>query len=275
MSAITITQPSTKTTPLRFIQETLLFTWRSLRAIPRVPERILDVTIQPIVFILLFMYVFGSAIHIAGVHNYADFLIPGIIGQGLAFGIMGTGVATSHDMKDGVLDRFRSMPVSRLSIVTGQVLGQYCEQLLGLAVYITLGLIVGWHPTFNFGQAMELLGLVLLALFAFTWMGAYLGMVVRSPDAMQGVGFIIIFPLSFMAGVFVAINGMAAIPRAIGQWDPISALVAAVRKLSNGVPSHGSWLLSHAELAMFGWSVLILAIFIPLALRRFNHTLSS
>src|ERR1700722_6708347 len=116
-----------------FARESLLLTFRSLRAIPRVPERILDVTIQPIVFILLFRYVFGSGIHIPGISNYSDYLMPGLIPQGLAFGMIGTGVAPSHDMSEGVLDRFRSMPVSRISIVTGQVLGQFTEGVLGRA----------------------------------------------------------------------------------------------------------------------------------------------
>src|ERR1700679_3290493 len=129
MTAITAT-PTARTGPREFVRATGLLTGGSLPAIPRVPERILDVTIQPIVFILLFRYVFGSAIHIPGVHNYSNFLVPGIIGQGLAFGLIGTGTATSHDMAEGVLDRFRSMPVRRISIVSGQVFGQYCEQLL-------------------------------------------------------------------------------------------------------------------------------------------------
>ncbi|MGC9220303.1 MAG: ABC transporter permease [Solirubrobacteraceae bacterium] len=257
-----------------YLRETALLTWRSLRAIPRVPERILDVTIQPVVFVLLFRYVFGSALHV-GVKDYADYLMPGIVGQGLAFGMIGTGVATSHDMAEGVLDRFRSMPVKRLSIVSGQVFGQYCEQILGLCVYIALGLIVGWHPRFTLGTGLEFVGLLLLALLAFTWAGAFFGMLVRSPDAMQGVGFIVIFPLSFIAGVFVPISGMGLILRTLGNWDPISALVAANRYLADGIPSHGSWLLSHAELAMLLWSLLLLAVFVPLALRRFNHTLAS
>jgi ABC-type multidrug transport system permease subunit len=125
------------------------------------------------------------------------------------------------------------------------------------------------------GSGFELLGLILLATFAFTWAGAYFGMLVRSPDAMQGVGFIIIFPLSFMAGTFVPITGMDLIPRTIGEWDPISALVATVRKLSTGYGSSGSWLLTHCELSMLLWSLLLLAIFVPLALRRFNRTLAS
>jgi ABC-2 type transport system permease protein len=257
-----------------YIRESGLLAFRSLRAIPRVPERILDVTIQPIVFIFLFRFVFGAAIHVQGI-SYVDFLVPGIIAQGLAFGLIGTGTAISHDMAEGVLDRFRSMPVKRLSIVTGQVLGQYCEQLIGLTVYIVLGLVVGWRPNAGVGPMLEALGLVLLAMFAFTWVGTYFGMLVRSPDAMQGLGFIIVFPVSFMAGVFVPIAAMDLVPRTIGDWDPVSALVASVRGLTQGYPSSGSWLLDHAEVAMLSWSVLLLLIFVPLALRRFNRRLAA
>jgi ABC-2 type transport system permease protein len=258
-----------------FARESLLLTFRSLRAIPRVPERILDVTIQPVVFILLFRYVFGAMIHVPGVTNYSDYLMPGLIAQGLAFGMIGTGVATSHDMAEGVLDRFRSMPVSRLSIVTGQVLGQFAEGLLGLVVYTAVGLACGWRPSFGVGGALEWVGLMLLGTFAFTWAGAYFGMLVRSPDAMQGVGFIVVLPLAFLGGAFVPVLRMDAVPRAIGEWDPISALVSASRKVADGYTAHGSWLLSHGELAMVIWSLLLLAIFVPLALRRFNNTVAA
>lgn len=260
--------------PLEYVRDTLLLTARSLRAIPRVPERLLDVTIQPIVFIVLFLYVFGSAIHIPGM-SYKDFMFPGIIGQSLAFGIIGAGVATSNDMTEGVIDRFRSMPVSRLSIISGQVLGQFCEQVLGFAITIGLGLALGWDPHLSLSSGLELLGLMVLAMLAFTWAGVLCGMLVRSPDAMQGVGFTAIFPLSFLAGTFVPISGMDAVPRAIGEWDPISALVATVRHLTQGVQTHGSWLLDHPELAMALWSLILIGICVPLALRRFGRTLAA
>jgi ABC-2 type transport system permease protein len=243
----------------RFIRDTSLLTVRSLRAIPRVPERLLDVTIQPIVFILLFLYVFGSAIHVPGV-SYKDYLFPGIIAQSLAFGIIGAGVATSHDMTEGVIDRFRSMPISRLSIITAQVMGQFCEQLLGLTIVVVFGLILGWEPHLTAPHTIELIALMVLGMFAFTWMGVLLGMLVRSPDAMQGVGFIVIFPLAFLAGTFVPIAGMDAVPRAIAQWDPISALVGSVRGLTEGVHTTGSWQLVHPELAMALWCLLIIAV---------------
>jgi ABC-2 type transport system permease protein len=257
--------------PFRFVRDTALLTGRSLRAIPRVPERLLDVTIQPVIFILLFLYVFGSAIHVPGI-SYKDFLFPGIIGQALAFGVIGAGTATATDMTEGVIDRFRSMPIHRLSIITGQVVGQCCEQVLGLVITVGVGLALGWDPHVTVAGGFELAGLMLLGIFAFTWCGVLFGMLVRSPDAVQGVGFIVILPLTFMAGTFVAISGMDAVPRAIAEWDPISALVASVRTLTTpAFHSSGSWQLDHPELAMVGWCVILLAICVPLALRRFNR----
>jgi ABC-type multidrug transport system permease subunit len=266
--------PSAHGGPVRFLRDTGLLTGRSLRAIPRVPERLLDVTIQPIVFILLFLYVFGSAIHVHGI-SYKNFLFPGIIGQSLAFGVIGAGVATSNDMTEGVIDRFRSMPINRLSIISGQVMGQFCEQVLGVTITVVFGLALGWSPHLTFAHGVELLGLMALGMLAFTWCGVLFGMLVRSPDAMQGAGFIVILPLTFMAGTFVPIAGMDAIPRAIAEWDPISALVASVRGLTQGVHTGGSWQLDHPEVAMVLWSVLIMAICVPLALRRFNRTLAA
>jgi ABC-type multidrug transport system permease subunit len=264
-----------RSAPLEFARDTLLLTGRSLRAIPRVPERLLDVTIQPIIFILLFLYVFGSAIHVPGI-SYKDYLFPGIIGQSLAFGVIGAGAATSADMTEGVIDRFRSMPISRLSVISGQVMGQFCEQVLGLVITVGLGLALGWNPQLTPDHAVELAALMALAMFAFTWCGVLFGLLVRSPDAVQGMGFIVILPLTFMAGTFVPIAGMDAVPRAIAQWDPISALVASVRSLTTpGFHSGGSWQLAHPELAMVIWCALLLAVCVPLALRRFNRTLAA
>lgn len=273
MTAVSVRVPR-RTGPIEFVRDTMLLTWRSLRAIPRVPERLLDVTIQPIIFILLFLYVFGSAIHV-GI-PYKDYLAPGILGQSLAFGVIGAGTATSADMSEGVIDRFRSMPISRLSVISGEVMGQFCEQVLGIVITTAVLLALGWDPHLTALHAVELVALVVLGMFAFTWCGVLFGMLVRSPDAVQGMGFIVILPLTFMAGTFVTIAGMDAVPRAIADWDPISALVASVRSLTE--PSYhtsGSWQLDHPEIAMIGWCVILMAICIPLALRRFNRTLAA
>ncbi|MHB1209375.1 MAG: ABC transporter permease [Acidimicrobiales bacterium] len=253
----------------RFARETALLVGRGLQTIPRVPSRLSDVTIQPLIFTLLFLYVFGSAIQIPHM-TYQNYLLPGLIGQSLAFGVIGAGVATATDFGSGVIDRFRSLPVTRLSVITSQVVGQIIEQILGIVIVAGIGLALGWRPHMSPWGVLELIVLVLLGLSAFTWFGVLMGMIVKSSDAMQGIGFAIVLPLSFLAGTFVPISGMKTIPRAIGEWDPLSALVAAIRKVTQGTPAHGSWQLEHPVVSMIGWCVLIIAICVPLALRRFK-----
>lgn len=255
----------------RFLRETVLLVGRGLRTIPRVPSRLSDVTIQPIVFTLLFLYVFGSAIHIHDM-TYQNYLLPGLIGQSLAFGVIGAGVATATDFGSGVIDRFRSLPVTRLSVITSQVVGQIIEQILGIVIVAGIGLGLGWRPHMSPWGLLEVIMLVLLGLFTFTWFGVLMGMIVKSSDAMQGIGFAIVFPLSFLAGTFVPISGMKTIPRVIGEWDPLSDFVAAIRRITQGTQSHGSWPLEHPVIAMVAWCALIMAICIPLALRKFRQS---
>jgi ABC-type polysaccharide/polyol phosphate export permease len=263
----------TPTLPVRAAasaRETILLAGRSLRTIPRVPERLLDVTLQPAIFIVLFLYVFGSAIHIPGM-SYTDFLLPGVIAQQIAFSVIGAGTATATDMSDGVVDRFRSLPIARLSVLTGQVLGQYCEALLGVAVVTGFGLALGWSPDMSAGGVLAAVALVLTTLFAFMWAGVLLGLSFRSPDAVQGVGFTIMPPLTFMAGTFVPIAGMDAVPRAIGEWNPVSPLVAAMRQLTVGAHNAGgSWPLEHPIAGALTWAAVLVAICVPLTLRRFR-----
>jgi hypothetical protein len=144
----------------RYIRETGLLVGRGLRAIPRVPERLSDVTIQPIMFTLLFLYVFGSAIHVTGI-RYQDYLLPGLLGQSIAFGVIGAGVATSTDFASGVVDRFRSLPVTRMSVISAQVIGQMIEQILGIVIVAGVGVGLGWRPHLGGGRGIELVGLML------------------------------------------------------------------------------------------------------------------
>jgi ABC-2 type transport system permease protein len=279
MSVITIERAPADYEPLparpssvtRFLRETWLLVARGLRTIPRVPTRLSDVTIQPIMFTLLFLYVFGSAIHIPGI-TYQNYLLPGLIGQSLAFGVIGAGVATATDFASGVVDRFRSLPVTRLSVISAQVIGQIIEQILGILIVAGIGLALGWRPHHNLATILTVIGLTLLGLFAFTWFGVWLGMVLKTSDAMQGIGFAIMLPLSFLAGTFVPIKGMKPWIRVIGEWDPLSSIVASVRHVTQGYNSTGSWQLTHPVVAMIGWCVLIMVICIPLALRRYGRT---
>jgi ABC-2 type transport system permease protein len=254
---------------VRYLRETGLLVGRGLRTIPRVPERLSDVTIQPVMFTLLFLYVFGSAIHVVGI-SYQNYLLPGLLGQSVAFGVIGAGVATSTDFSSGVVDRFRSLPVTRMSVISAQVIGQIIEQILGIVIVVGVGLGLGWRPHLDGGRFVELVALMLLALFAFTWFGVLMGMLIRSSDAVQGIGFALMLPLSFLAGTFVPISGMKLIPRAVAEWDPLSAVVAAVRHVCQGTASSGSFQLDHPVPAMIGWCVIIIAVCVPLALRRFR-----
>jgi ABC-2 type transport system permease protein len=254
---------------VRYLRETGLLVGRGLRTIPRVPERLSDVTIQPVMFTLLFLYVFGSAIHVIGI-SYQNYLLPGLLGQSVAFGVIGAGVATSTDFASGVVDRFRSLPVTRMSVISAQVIGQIIEQILGIVIVVGVGLGLGWRPHLDAARLVELVALMLLALFAFTWAGVLMGMLIRSSDAVQGIGFALMLPLSFLAGTFVPISGMKLVPRAIAEWDPLSAVVAAVRHVSQGTTSSGSFQLDHPVPAMIAWCLVIIAVCVPLALRRFR-----
>ena len=261
--------PARAATVPRFLRETAMLVGRGLRMIKHVPERLSDVTIQPVIFTLLFVYVFGSAIAVPGM-RYQDYLLPGLLGQSLAFGVMGAGVATATDFSSGVIDRFRSMPIHPMAVITAQVVGQIIEQLLGIVIVVALGIAVGWRPDLDAVGVLALIGIILLGLTTFTWFGVLIGMVFPSPDAVQGVGFAIMLPLSFMAGTFVPIAGMATVPRIIAEWDPLSPFVATVRQICTGVPASGSWPLEHAVFMSLAWCALILAICVPVALRRFR-----
>jgi ABC transporter DrrB family efflux protein len=254
----------------RYLQETWLLIARGLRTIPRVPERLSDVTIQPIIFTLLFLYVFGSAIVIPGM-RYQDFLLPGLIAQSIAFGLMGSGTATATDFSSGVVDRFKSLPISRLAVVTAQIVGQMIEQILGLLIVAGIGLALGWRPHLGIGGFFELIGLILLGLLAFTTIGVLMGMLIGSADAVQGIGFALVLPLSFLAGTFVPISGMNAVLRAFGEYNPLSAIVAAIRQVTQGTKSSGSWPLEHPVPAMLIYCALIIGICVPLTVRKFKQ----
>jgi len=253
----------------RYLRESGLLVGRGLRTATRVPERLSDVTLQPIVFTLLFLYVFGSAIRIPGM-RYQDYLLPGMIAQSIAFGVIGSGVATATDFSSGVTDRFKSLPVTRLAVITAQIAGQMIEQIIGMLIIAALGLALGWRPRLNAGTLAGVTGLILLGLLAFTAFGVLLGMTLRSADAIQGIGFAVVFPMAFLGGTFVPIAGMRLIPRTIAEYNPLSAIVAAIRHLSQGTSSAGSWPLEHPVTAAIAYCAFITAVCLPLAVREFR-----
>jgi len=252
--------------------DSLVLARRNLEHVRQVPEKLIDVTIQPILFVLLFAMVFGNVIAIPG-GSYREYLIAGVLAQSLAFGVMGPAVAIATDLKDGVVDRVRSLPVARGAYLVAHVLAELVASSLGITVLSLSGLVVGWGIYSSVPAAIAGYALILLFAFATLWCGTLLGMLVRAPDAAQGIVFVLVFPLTFVATTFVPIEGFSPILRPIAAWNPISALTAAVRTLfgnPTGLVGPVEWPLAHPVAISIGWSLLLLAITIPLTLRRFR-----
>jgi ABC-2 type transport system permease protein len=245
---------------------------RSVARIAREPEQLSDVTIQPVIFVLLFTYVFGSAIHLAGGGSYHEFLISGMFGMTMAGTAPGTAVGLTTDMSTGLIDRFRSLPISRAAVLVGRTMSDLATQVLGLVVLVATGLAVGWRMEHGIGDALLAAGLSLLIAFAMTWVGACAGMLLRSPETAQALGFIFFLPLSFVSNAFVPTQGMPAWLRDFANWNPLSAVAASCRNLFGGtVPTPDAWPMQHPELAVLIWSVALIAVFAPTAVYLYRR----
>ncbi len=260
-------------TPLRlWWSDTLVFAGRNIEHIRQIPEKLLDVTLQPLMFVLLFAYVFGGAIAISG-GNYREFIIGGILIQSLAFGLTGPATAISTDLTEGVIDRFRSLPATRTAYLSGHYVAELAGMALSVVVLLGAGLIVGWGLH---NDALHVTGaFLLLFLFcsAMIWIGTYIGLVVRTPDAVMGVGFVVVFPLTFLSNAFVPIDSMPNVLQWVAAWNPVSVVVAAVREMfgnpASTVGKH-TWPLDHPIPAAFMYCALLLLVFVPASLRRYR-----
>ena len=277
MTAVTVTPgPRTRSRSsfVWAVKDVWVLTRRSLARIRREPETLADVTIQPVIFVLLFCYVFGSAIRIPGGGNYHEYLIGGMLGMGLAQTAPGTAVAMVSDMSTGLIDRFRSLPMSRAAVLAGRSIADLLTQVIGVAVTAGVGLAVGWRIHTGVLDALAAFGLALLFGYAFTWAGACLGMVLRSPEAAQQAGFIIFLPLTFISSAFVPTQAMPGWLQPVAEWNPMSSLAAATRHYfgnPNPAAAIHSWPMEHPVLAVTGWSLLMLAVFAPLAVHLYRR----
>jgi ABC transporter DrrB family efflux protein len=228
-------------------------------------------------FVLLFRYVFGSAIPIQGI-SYAEFLLPGIFAQTVVFGSTITGASLADDLQKGLIDRFRSLPMARSAVLVGRTLADLGLNVITIVVMAVTGLIVGWRIRSSVGEALA--GFVLLLLFAFaiSWVMALVGLLVRTPEVVNNASFIVIFPLTFIANTFVPTNNFPTVLKAIADWNPVSALVQAARQLfGNTAPSletSDAWSLQHPVVYTLLWVVVLLAVFVPLAVRTYLRTAS-
>ena len=257
-----------------FLTDVWVLTKRSIARIRREPETLADVTFMPVIFILMFAYVFGGAIFLPGHGSYHEYLIGGMLGMGLAQTAPGVAVALVTDMSTGLIDRFRSLPMSRWAVLMARSVAELLTQIISALVVVGVGLAISWRVHTGAGDVAEAFALSLLFGYAFTWAGVCLGMALRSPEAAQQTGFIIFLPLTFVSSAFVPIQGMPGWLQPIAEWNPMSALAAASRQLfgnPNPAASVPAWPMQHPELAVICWAVAMLAVFAPLAVRLYRR----
>lgn len=246
------------------ISDTLVLAMRSFKRIPRAPDLLIAYTVQPIMFVLLFVYVFGGAISTPG-YDYVDFLIPGIMVQTMSFGGFVTALGLSEDLKKGLIDRFRSLPMSRAAVLAGRTLADIGTNSISIAVMLIVGVIAGFG--FDAPVTHVIAGILLLLLFgyAFSWVFAFIGLSSSSPEASQSLGFIVIFPLTFVSSAFVPVESMPAALRAFAEVNPFTITVNAMRALFLGAPAGNNiW-------AAVLWSVGIAVVFATLAVTKYKR----
>lgn len=250
----------------RLINDSLVMADRNLRRLPRSPDLLIGFTVQPIMFVLLFAYVFGGAISTPGYDDYIDFLIPGIIVQSIAFGGFYTALGLSEDLSKGLIDRFRSLPTARASVLAGRTLSDVGTNLLTIAILLGTGLAIGFRFTTGMEEILLGIGLMLLFGFASSWIFALIGLMVSSPEAANGVGFTLVFPVTFISSAFVPVDSMPVGLRWFAEHNPVTHVVDAIRDLWLGVPADNAVWLSVV------WSIGLVALFAPLAVARYRRT---
>lgn len=243
--------------------DTLVLARRNLMRIPRQPDLLIAYTVQPVMFVLLFVFVFGGAIVTPG-FDYVDFLMPGIIVQSIAFGGFVTALGLSEDVQKGLIDRFRSLPMSRSAVLAGRTFSDIPLNLLSLVVLLAVGIAAGFSFDSDIGKI--LLGIVLLLFFgyAFSWIFALVGLYSSSPETANSIGFTAIFPLTFASSAFVPVDSMPNGLKQFAEANPITTVVDAVRALWLSTPAGTDIWMS------FVWCVILIVIFAPLAVRRYR-----
>jgi ABC-2 type transport system permease protein len=245
----------------------------------RIPEMIIYGLIQPIMFVVLFTYVFGGSMQIGSstsATDYKNFLMAGIFAQTVTFATASSGAGIADDMHKGLIDRFRSLPMARGAVLTGRTFADLVQTGLTLVVLAVVALLVGWRVgsdgDTNAGKVLAAFGLLLLLGYAFTWIGALIGMSVRTPEAATSSGLIWLFPVTFISNAFVPTENMASWLQPIAEWNPFSATVQACRKLfgNPGVSLSDAWPMQHPVWASLIWSLLILLVFRFLAVRKYR-----
>jgi ABC-2 type transport system permease protein len=259
---------------VRRLLDVVVLTGRNLIHIAREPLRLSDVTVQPVLFTLLFVYVFGSGVVLPHGGSYTNYAIAGLLALNLTTSAIGTAVGLSTDLASGVIDRFRTLAMWSAAVLVARSLADLLTAVLCTAIVAIVGLIVGWSPS---GGALSILGgfgVFLLFGYALSWVCATIGMLAGDAESAQGIGLIVLFPLSFVSNALVATQHMPAVLRTIADWNPVSAVTAAARDLfhnPNPSASIHAWPMQHPALASVVWSAGLLVVFAPLAVRLYQR----
>ena len=264
-------------TTVEVVSDAAVVAKRNLIKIKRVPDLLVFTTLSPIMFVLLFAYVFGNAIDVPGV-NYREFLIAGIFAQTVVFGSTFTGAGLAEDIQKGIIDRFRSLPMARSAVLVGRTASDVLYNVISLAIMAITGLLVGWRIRNSLLEAVAAFLLLLLFAYAFSWVMAWVGLLVPSPEVVNNASFIVIFPLTFIANTFVPAETLPPVLQTFAEWNPVSAVTQATRDLfgntNPAAPPPDVWPLRNPELYTLIWVVILLAVFVPLSIRQYRKAAS-
>ena len=258
--------------PLRWvITDTLTITARTLAHWARQPGTFFLNLLFPVFTLVMFGYLFGGAMTVPGGGDYREFLVPGVLGLSILFGVEATVLGVVTDASKGVTDRLRSLPMAGTAVVGGRAVADMISATLGLGVLVLAGMAVGWRWHEAAGRAAAALGLFLLLRFAFVWVGIYLGLVLKTPEAAMAVQ-ILVWPLGFVSSGFTSPEDMPGWLGTIAEWNPVSSTITASRELfgNPGVPQDASWIAENAQLMAVVWPLVLVAVFLPLAARRYR-----
>jgi ABC-2 type transport system permease protein len=280
MSVITLAHPTVATEarhrPRGLFHDAWVIARRGLVHMKRQPEALADATVQPIVFVLLFAYVFGGAIDVPGGGSYREFLMGGIFAQTIVFAAFGVAMSLAYDRKNQAVDRFQVQPIAKGAVLGGHAIANLVKSLLPILIMSLCGLAIGWR--IRDGLVEAALGYLLLVAFAFAmiWVGVLLGSLVATPEGVQGVGFGILFPITFMASTFVPTETMPGVLQTVAEWNPVTTLANAVRlQFGNPVTPTGAgdpWSIAHPLAYSILWIVAIVAVCAPLAVRTYRRS---
>jgi ABC transporter DrrB family efflux protein len=256
------------------VQDALAIAWRNLRALTRIPQYLVFSTIQPVIFVLMFTYVFGGAIKVPGGIPYVDFLIPGIFVQTIVFGATGTAIGLATDMQSGLMERFRSLPMARSALLTGRTIADLGRNVFVVILMAIVGFAVGFHYHTSFLEFLAGMGLVLIFGYSLSWVFASVGLLVGDPESAQAAVFPLMAPLVFASSAFVPVSSMPGWLQAFAAHQPVSVTASAVRGLFVG--PHLAGMLSHTSttsyvLQSLAWAAGIILVFGPLAVRRYRR----